>query len=980
MVDIQEINEQIRFYLDRLSINNAYHDFEHLCRHLTRARICTNILPATGPVSGGGDQGRDFEIFRTYLNSSPIANSTFIGLTSEKIIAFACSLQKKNIETKIKHDVNVIMSKGSTVDEIIYFCTSDVKVSKRHELIEWAKDEYSIELEIHDGNSISELLSDREVFWIASKYLSIPSEIYPRIEKEENWYSKTFKKWKNPENFLFNYADFYEISAAARYATFDDPTAKQDIPFWIKLLEKFQEEGFSKDLKRNSIYEISVMSFRSMGTLIGRENLIREYFKVLPELEKFNELDDAVCLLNYCIWASHAGLSELTFEELKKWHAQILEKIEQKIGTVREVGLKCQLLELRGFIMFYPSGNTFTADLEGTMNSWMELVEIVKDALFFPLDRFSDRLTQLSHIIGDDPNYEDLTQKVDILLSERYGGFKAAEKCKDRALKFHDEEAVLKAINQFHQAKIKWFADGTLHESIISMIFISKGYLELGLSFAAKYYALAAAYIANHASDERFKAYMPRALLQAANCDYVQGSWCGFLELLDMAFTAHLNYSKDPLDLQKHEKLGETLYHASILDFTTKNFFDADLNLFTENMLTKYPPIKDLVESDLEIIEKTFKKDINDLWTKFEEQILGRPFGDCGNKRKVKWSEIGVLWEVMWQNDYKNTLVSEQLIATLQIILADLANTDLCLLKTTVHISTITTDEIKEPEIRSIPSNDRSEWEIKFPLYEPSDNMENLNEYFILMVNKILYEISVLPKDEFFKILEKCFENGISMKVFIARPYIELLRYFVDKELFDESDRSSKSIPESHRSFKVYSHEELRGFEGLGPGYNKEEAEEHIKSRYERSITPIKYTVERLRKDGEFNSIIKRLSEDGWLDWHILLALNNIAINYRIEKNMQEHPLPDFVDKNVWYQNEWEMIIDEEERKDSTVIPISEFSEEKLRFSLRNSMIATLKIWGLELRQMTPDFEAIDQFLGNRYNYWVDDVEHEKIF
>ncbi len=95
MINPDQIKSQIRFQLEQLSSKNAHHEFEHLCRYLTRARICSNVIPATGPVSAGGDQGRDFETFRTYLNSSPIANSTFIGMTSQKTIAFACSLQKK---------------------------------------------------------------------------------------------------------------------------------------------------------------------------------------------------------------------------------------------------------------------------------------------------------------------------------------------------------------------------------------------------------------------------------------------------------------------------------------------------------------------------------------------------------------------------------------------------------------------------------------------------------------------------------------------------------------------------------------------------------------------------------------------------------------------------------------------------------------------------------------------------------------------
>jgi len=55
----------IRSALADLDGLNAHHEFEHLCRQLAMRRVATNVLPATGPVSAGGDQGRDFETYRS---------------------------------------------------------------------------------------------------------------------------------------------------------------------------------------------------------------------------------------------------------------------------------------------------------------------------------------------------------------------------------------------------------------------------------------------------------------------------------------------------------------------------------------------------------------------------------------------------------------------------------------------------------------------------------------------------------------------------------------------------------------------------------------------------------------------------------------------------------------------------------------------------------------------------------------------------
>ncbi len=178
MASLETVKLLIRFGLEQLSVKNAAHTFERLCFELAKKRICSNILPATGPVSAGGDQGRDFETFRTYLNTTDIANSTFVGLISQTPIAFACSLEK-TIYSKIKSDVTKIMSSGSPVEATHILCSADVPVAKRHELEAWAKNTYSVQLVIHDGQAISDLLTDPEVFWIAKQYLDIPDEVYP---------------------------------------------------------------------------------------------------------------------------------------------------------------------------------------------------------------------------------------------------------------------------------------------------------------------------------------------------------------------------------------------------------------------------------------------------------------------------------------------------------------------------------------------------------------------------------------------------------------------------------------------------------------------------------------------------------------------------------------------------------------------------------------------------------------------------------
>lgn len=978
MANRRKVVSQIRFQLDQLSVKNAHHEFEHLCRHLARARICSNILPATGPVSAGGDQGKDFETFRTYLRSTPIANSIFIGLVSPRPIAFGCSLQRKDILGKIKSDVKTIMKTGPAVEAIHYFASSDIGISARNKLKCWVRENYSIELEIYDGQSISELLADPEVFWIAEEYLSIPSEIYPKTRDEDNRYSESLKSWKQRKISTINYADFYEIKAMVRHATFSTKH-KQDVRFWIKLMENFITDDTFPHLKRKAIYEVAVVSLRGLGTLLGQEARLREYFDAIPELLDPVDIEDAAVLLTYCSGAYYRNNVRLTGNELLAWFKKLIVRIEEELKTAKTSNLKCALLKTRGYISLLtfrePQGPPGPPDIDGAITSWKEVIVNAKDALLFPLERFADLLIGFVDLIGDHPEYNHLTQQVDLLLSKRYGNFIAAEKCRDRAVQFHKNRQILKAMNQLHQAKVKWFAEETLRGSLLCMLLISQWYLEVGLSFAAKYYALAAAFIALRSSKSDVKTLSPRALIAAAECDYYQGAWCGFLDLTGIGLKTHALFGKEKTDPMTLDEFDETLFHTSMLMAITERL-DLQLFEFVARRIQEWN-IEDWLEELLPMARKSVgDQDTSDIWTRMEEELGGRPFGDLGDIRQVTWSEFGIVWRVKWKNNYETTALAEEFIAVLQVLLADLADVDLCLLKTEVDIE-LCWGNVDNAKAEPIPSNLGRKWKVTLPTGSVSDKesaIERSHVNILSAATSILAEVSLVPSERFHQILENSFRNGISMKVFVGRPYETLYREFVSKKVFVSSNRSAKSIPDLHRQFKIKEHKELAWFDGLGPGYSKKRAKEYLKNRYTRLEIPIRYTLKRLLESSQFRSTVKQLRGEGWLDWHILSAVASANINYRV---MQ---VPDARRDIHIQQRLFLRIMNDPEPKSAPPIPLEQFTVGKLRTFLDMTMLSTLKVIGLECRQQTPDFRAINHFLQHRYNYWTDDIQHPDLF
>ena len=168
--------QQIRFALSRLAARNAHHLFEEVCRHFAVARISRNILPATGPVGRGGDQGRDFETFRAYISDR--LPGSFMGTEYDQLLVFACTLQSGELPRKIRQDLTAIAA-GMPAEAVYVFCEADLPLSQRHQLTAWAQREYGITLEVIDGTGLAEQLAQSELFWIAERYLAISASMRP---------------------------------------------------------------------------------------------------------------------------------------------------------------------------------------------------------------------------------------------------------------------------------------------------------------------------------------------------------------------------------------------------------------------------------------------------------------------------------------------------------------------------------------------------------------------------------------------------------------------------------------------------------------------------------------------------------------------------------------------------------------------------------------------------------------------------------
>jgi len=981
----RELASYVRFQLEQLTVQNRHHDFEHLCRHLARLRIASNILPATGPVTAGGDQGRDAETFRTYLAKSPLASSTFIALISDAMLVFACTVQKKNakLKTKIKSDVSKIMGSGEVVEGIHFFFTADIDTAFRHEMQRWARDAFGVELMIYDGQSVAEFLSSDDTFWIASEYLGVPADYFPESPRDSatRWYDDSLAKWREERDPSLTFATFSEIKAALRHVTFS-AEHRHDLPFWMSLMRLFVDQDTFLTLKYRAIYEILVATLRGKGTIEGMNAEIDSYFGAIHDgvigVDHLSDMEDAAVLLAYCQGAIRLHAISLDISAINKWRDELIPKLRALLNQTVSPGRRCQLLSTLGYAVLMRELSENPGREPTALDIWLELTESVDQAPLFPLEHFADFLSSAVELIGEFPKYERLTYRVDELLSKRFGQFVAAEKCRDRAMAFYKMGKVLRAISELHRAKIQWFAEETLRGSILAIRVLSQCYSDLGLHHAAKYYALSAAWLCAQSEDSDLQEDIGEALIIASECDYVLGNWAGFLQLTETAVLSHWWFARSPGDITSHPELQRLFYHVTMV-LTVAEQIDASLGTRIRAAIARWGLLA-TVEQLADAADWMWQgKARNQIADEIRDQLGAAPFEDLADERHARWQALGICWHAQWKNDYQTNVAAEQLIAALQIVTADLADHELLLIKTLAELE-IALADVPEPEVIELADNSRRRWSVTLPSREMMGE-EAIREQEISMLAvsmKIFREASLLPDTDFVTVFGNLVKQGITTKILVARSYPEILREFVppDHSLqltgtdLDQELLTNDAFPDPHS--------ELVWRTGLAPNYSVADAQEAISRRYQTVPSRIPITLARLVQDDGFRELVAALRADGWKDWHILLAIGNAVWNFRLREEYGPYG-PDPADREsaravtVSLINDWTL-----ESRDP--VPLSLFNFHYLEEMLKMSALSTLKGLGMECHQLTPNLDAIMALLAERFRYWEDDVDHTDPF
>lgn len=818
----------------------------------------------------------------------------------------------------------------------------------------------------------------------------IDSLILDLGDEADKQYNIALDAWKETKEIkYFNLAEFLEVLHAANHCR-QSIYLKEHSTCWLDLLNQYIQFDVTHDrYKQMAIYEFLWLSLRPLwlkeplGSLIGQNHLIEQYF---TEASKFGDHDSIENNLNLLQIVSASIMMEkcdLAIAKSDVWLSEIGSTIQSKLDSIKDPNEKCYWLELQA--SFYSNPFEFEAiasEQDIVFESYSKIIELIPQAPLYNVSRLSDRLNQFIklHIqLGTEEEYidslESLADELMPFVLERNGNYELAKKYVERGVNYlhttnpHD---IAKTLKFFHKAKDLWLQEETKEGYVLGLLNISQLYSTLNMNFAAKYYALSAAWFSINNNPEKLAKRITGAFGMLVHFDFKQGSWFHALEAFKFYINARVDFDSTPLD-ELDEMTGKSFIKiAGILTMAPK--ISPQLAGYIEFQKIQMGQLfNEFIEPLTDEYNKLIEK--KGLQSHIQNKLNAAPINDIGSIRKIEFKALGSIWSVSFPNTWLYNSLGEEFVAILQILLVELSSskTDLHFIRTNVEIEIIESDQLKSPE--QSPSNESFKWKI-FTSKIDSPDMDKIRlqiSGLILSMKYILRDISLIKDDEFFEIVNKLFQNeALAEKTMTTNLYQRIYRNIYSEESFIASQRNlftNELLPINLKEDKI-----LEWNKQQSPLYSNEEILKQIEGRYKNCIKSTYLTIENLKKQPGYIEWLNNLREQGWLDWQILLSIYNHILSYKTNRFVSQKT---YASEDI-KREEFQKTFFELRRKDESEIyvefPLDYFTGMEFQLQLDQTAYLVLGALNLENKAQFPNFPAIKDFLNHRFNYRIDDM------
>ncbi len=1015
--DAVQLEKRIRFALSTLGESNSHHEFEALCLGLARRRITSNLLPATGPVSSGGDQGRDAESHWSNIPRELPGTSLFASLASTQRVVMACTIQSTDIPGKIRKDLASICGQGTPVDRVIYFTVTAVPTRKRHDLIDEAARTHQVDLEVWDAAALALHLPDYDLFYLAVQYLHLPSDLAPPrpdgAGELPDWYAEARQRWQANDEPARTLGDLVELRGPLRHATFHDE-ARADLPEWIGRARALLAAAEGERTALRARYEIVVATLRGLGDMYSVDQLARDFFDTVTADDTLTDLgilEDAVVLLGYGFGALIRNLTALNADDLCGWQRLLADKIDGLLDASPPANAMAHLLAMQARLALHtamtaslesvpkdlPTVAEVTAfvleaveagepvpalqtrspltDLDTTMNILLRLGHHLDNAPLFPIEHTADLFDYLTPALVDHPLYREVRDLLDQATDRAAGQTTRGERAQSRGHALIKSGRILQALQEIHEAKANWLRGDTLEGGLIMLLLCARLYSELGLAIAAKQYALAAATAAKSAPNPELSGFIPRGIILAARYDRQAGNWISATHLFRIGLMAQDAYCDEPYNHECYPYVWEMMVDQAL----TQRAASAMRPGLVPSLraITASVGVDTIIEEMLAPTADVPTATEENYAEEADAQGVGRPFSDAGPARRYVWNALGVDWEIICPNDRLSVLAAERYTAALQVFLGELATQDPLFLpgRLSVEIRADTTLSPDQPAVcEQTADRDTKRWRLRLPTADPAD-LETEPSRLLAALIKVVLSQSLLSDEAFMNLVERALSGGLWHKLLVGRPYDEMADFLGPDDYRMMAALADQAVG-ADTAYSQAKPAALPPWTGPGPGYEHEAALDIVRNRYAVMLPIVRYTLPRLAADSGFRRTATQLRQEGWRDWHLLTAIANAVGNHRA----QQQGLRLSPDDSEEHRARILAAMQAPERPDDPPVPAEAFTERALRSHLSVAAVNTARGFGLAIRPGALDPQALLSVLGDRYGYWTDDIEHTDPF
>lgn len=474
------------------------------------------------------------------------------------------------------------------------------------------------------------------------------------------------------------------------------------------------------------------------------------------------------------------------------------------------------------------------------------------------------------------------------------------------------------------------------------------------------------------------------SLFDAAKITYNVGDWYSFFLLMKPVLMTHQLFDPEPMDLMEHESLMDTFRCAGLVTMIARDYWPAA----HESIQAVYKtwPLDDYSRSEMDEVMTINRRtppevSVEQFWENIDGELYGRPFGDIGNPRQIVWMALGIRWVVSFENNYDTTMMAEEFVAVLQVILVDLARSDLELLPVSVGLQLSLSDD-HQFDMTAVPGNERLEWQVTLvrqslaPESEPTDRLGHV----MGCAMTVLSDCSTLNSEQFHQIVNSALEGGLFNKAFFARPYPEIFKALFEDAVFGADVRARVGVFEEGRDYRLAENEALAWKSGNGLSYCPEDAVMHAQNRYERLKDLMAIVWPRLKSGSRHTDFLRDLHQQGYLDWHIAVIVCNTVAN----QICRQIVVPTAFSSEAEYRTEFNRVlwgvINGEYQQQVKTIDMESIDTDEFERQREISFLSIMQTWDLSIHSTTPPLDAIKRFLSERYRIFETDVEHEPLF